>query len=217
MPSAPAPTFESTHVVSQRVKHVLAMHGHRGIELEFRLGRRYGTRFVAGISKEGWTKISKSLEKSSELVSAPELVTRESILSGDWKQVTFEDETAPPQWNHKQKIETFELPDISPDSPWAVRSSVSLEKIEKCPPAAVRDGKSSATGYVRNKRRTSYTYKCWSIDMTRVQSNAPGHDDETYEVEIELVDQEAFFKYTVDHIVTWGQCLVNDMILLADV
>ena len=53
--------------------------------------------------------------------------------------------------------------------------------------------------------------------MTRVQSNAPGHDDETYEVEIELVDQEAFFKYTVDHIVMWGQCLVNDMIELADV
>ena len=211
-----APKFESTQRVTKRVKHVLATHGHRGVELEFRLGRTFGNRFVSGVSKEGWTKIVHALEESPEFVSLPELVTRESILSGGWKQLTFDDETVPPRWHHKQKVDTFELPDILPDSPWAIRASLSLEKVEMCPPAPVREGKVEASGYVRNKKRLSYTYKCWSFDMTRVQSNLPGHDDETFEVEVELADQEAFFKYTIDHIVTWGQCLVRDMIELAD-
>jgi len=217
MPLATAPKFESTQRIAHRVKNVLATHGHRGVELEFRLGRSFGNRFVSGVSKEGWTKITRALEKSHEFVSVPELVTRESILSGGWKQVTFDNETVPPQWNHKQKVDTFEVLDILPDSPWAVRASLSLEKVEKCPPASVREGKVEPTGYVRNKKRLSYTYKCWSIDMTRVQSNLPGHDDETFEVEIELADQEAFFTYTVDHIVMWAQCLVKDMIELAAV
>jgi hypothetical protein len=214
-PLVNVPKFESTQSISHRVKNVLATHGHRGVELEFRLGRSFGNRFVSGVSKEGWTKITRALEKSHEFVSVPELVTRESILSGGWKQVTFDNETVPPQWNHKQKVDTFEVLDILPDSPWAVRASLSLEKVEKCPPASVREGKVEPTGYVRNKKRLSYTYSCWSIDMTRVQSNLPGHDDETFEVEIELADQEAFFTYTVDHIVTWAQCLVKDMIELA--
>jgi len=217
MPLATAPKFESTQRIAHRVKNVLATHGHRGVELEFRLGRSFGNRFVSGVSREGWTKITRALEESHEFVSVPELVTRESILSGGWKQVTFDDETVPPQWNHKQKVDTFEVLDILPDSPWAVRASLSLENVEKCPPAPVREGKVEASGYVRNKKRLSYTYKCWSIDMTRVQSNFPGHDDETFEVEIELADQEAFFTYTVDHIVMWAQCLVKDMIELAAV
>jgi hypothetical protein len=214
-PLVNVPKFESTQRIAHRVKKVLATHGHRGVELEFRLGRTFGDRFVAGVSHEGWTKIARALEKSHEFVSVPELVTRESILSGGWKQVTFEDEMAPPQWNHKQKVDTFEISDILPDSPWAIRASLNLEQVEKCPPASVRECKDVASGYVRNKKRTSYTYKCWSIDMTRVQSNLPGHDDEIFEVEIELADQEAFFKYTVDHLVIWGQCLVKDMVELA--
>jgi hypothetical protein len=207
-----------THAMGQRVRHVLNVHGHRGVELEFRLGRRFGTRFVTGISREGWTKIEAALDASPHVAKQPVLATTEKIMADGWKYVVVENagangEAPREHWNHKKKIETFEMPDILPDSPWAVRASVSLEKVE-IGPAAPQD----APGYVRNKIRTSYLHECWTFDLTRVRSNAPDHADsecEIYEVEVELASTDAFFKYTVDHLLSWGECLVADMIKLA--
>ena len=71
--------------------------------------------------------------------------------------------------------------------------------------------------YERHKRRWSYRYKCWSIDMTKVTSNLPhqlDNDGMSFEVEIELVDTSVFFTVPVAVLSEWGLQLARDMCAL---
>ena len=109
------------------------------------------------------------------------------------------------KWMHKKRLANVDSD--TNQGPWSIRASVSLEELDTTPaPIALK--------YSRNKRRWSYRHRCWSIDLTRVQSNLPNDldsDQDVYEIEVELVDPGILFQRSLDNVVVWGWQIAQDM------
>jgi hypothetical protein len=184
-------------------------YGNDRLEFEFRLGHKTGvgqkTGFRPGVDGEAWARLKGALDVSRAW-TVTNSVTTERINSEGSKLVLDSSET-PVCVIHKKRLVDR---DFSTDSPWCARASLSLEERED-PPAAGLEYKHV---YERRKKRWSYAYKCWSVDLTQVVGNMPHQlddDQESYEVEIELRDTKEMFVRTVDSIVHWGWDMIHDM------
>lgn len=180
------------------VASAVAKYGHDRLELEWRLGHRQGA-FRPGVGAEAWARLQRALD-ASPAFQRTHKETREQL--GDSSGVRCVDGTV---WMHKKRLADV---DSETDKPWSVRASVSLEVTEAHPPKGVQ------LKYERRKQRWSYRHMCWSIDLTKVCSNLPGNlddDQETYEVEVELVDPGMLFERTVENLVEWGWKIVGDV------
>jgi len=199
--------------VARTLAGVLKTYGRDRLELEFRLGQRSGGKFVPGVSEDGWQRLKDQLDASSAMTCEAS-TTRELIPGNDGAKYVVPcappgaDQPAKPFWMHKKRLQ-----DIDGDTrhaPWSCRASMSLEVVDR--PAARQAPQDCK--FERHKQRWSYTYKCWSIDLTRVMSNLPhqlDNDAVSFEVEIELVDTSEFFARPMEDIVRWGLRLVDDM------
>lgn len=190
----------------QHVRAAVATYGHTRIELEWRLGHRQG-HFRPGVGADAWNRLRAALDASPAFQSFFKESTE--TMSDAPGMKCIRDASGKESWMHKKRLADV---DSDSDKAWSVRASVSLEETEPAAPAAAGHIK-----YERHKRRWSYRHACWSVDLTAVRSNLPTHldeDEETYEVEIELVDQGVLFEKTVEHVVAWGYRLADDMMAL---
>lgn len=176
-------------------------HGHKNVELEFRLGRVVNGAFVAGVSKTIFDTLLDILGRSTAFVRA-DVTTLEKLNGTDARFVITNGDEANGRWCYKKKVHAYTEP--------TRRTSIALEGHDHAPPPP---GSPPFT-YHRLKKRSSFRHACWSVDLTRVTSNLPGHfdnDEEIYEVELELTGVDAYFVYTLDHLVTWGNHLVSEI------
>lgn len=185
-------------------------YGNERLEFEFRLGHKTGGAagqkvggFRPGVDGEAWARLKGALDASSAW-TVTHSVTTERIDSAGSKLVLDSSEQ-PVCVIHKKRLSDR---DFSTDSPWCARASLSLEEREDVPAAGIKHV------YERRKKRWSYAFKCWSVDLTQVAGNLPHQlddDRESYEVEIELRDTKELFVRTVDSIVHWGWDMVHDV------
>lgn len=187
--------------VVRALRDTMFDHGHANVELEFRLGRVVNGAFVAGVSKATFDTLFDILHRSPAFARS-DITTLEKLNGTDARFVITNGDDASGQWCYKKKVYCHTEP--------THRISVALEGHDHSPPPSG----SPPLQYHRLKKRTSFRHECWSIDMTRVTSNLPGHfdnDEEIYEVELELVGVEAYFVYTLDHLVAWGSHLLREI------
>lgn len=191
--------------IVQSLRDVLHDHGHKNVELEFRLGRVVNNNYIAGVPKATFDALLRLLERSPAF-SKKECTTLEKLNGTDARFIIENGDEANGRWCYKKKVfsSTGSGKDLVP------RASISLEGHDHTPPPPG----SLPFKYHRLKKRTSFTHECWTVDMTRVTSNLPGqfdNDEEIYEVEIELTGVDAFFVYTLDHLVTWGLHFMTEL------
>ena len=200
------------------MRSAVTTYGHDRLELEWRIGHRQGT-FRPGVPPDAWRRLQAALD-ASPVFQKRHTETCERL--GDtpgMKCIVSTSGEAPDVWMHKKRLADV---DVDPGAnqphanPWSVRASLSLEEVEDGPGPATAPSlpPHAALKYERRKQRWSYRYQCWSIDMTQVRSNLPSHldaDHDAFEVEIELVDQGMLFERTVEHLVTWGWRMADEL------
>lgn len=182
-------------------RQAIHLHGHAMVELEFRLGRQGAGGFQPGVTKRTFDALQTVLSASPSF-SKSTIATHERLNGTDARHVTTNGDDTSGRWMYKKKVCTECLDE-------SLRASVSIESMKNEPPPP---GSPPFT-YFRAKNRTRYRWKCWSIDLTQVTSNLPRHsdNDDIYEVEVEFIDPDALFEYTVDHIVAWGAHLSREI------
>ena len=188
------------------LREVIHDHGHKNVELEFRLGRVVNTKYVAGVPKETFDSLVRLLENSPAF-RKKEKTTLEKLNGTDARFIIENGDEAQGTWCYKKKVCTETG---SGNHALVQRASISLEGHDHAPPPPG----SQPFKYHRLKKRTSFEHQCWTVDMTRVTSNLPGqfdNDEEIYEVEVELTGVDAFFVYTLEHLVAWGLHLLNGL------
>lgn len=194
--------------VVRNLRDVLHDQGHLNVEFEVRLGKLVNNKYVAGVSRTKFHRILQLLE-NSPMFTKKEKTTLEKLNGTDAKFIIENGDEARGKWFYKKKVYSSLAPEIGGEG-LVPRVSVAIEGRDHTPPPPG----SAPYKYHRLKKRTSFEHKCWSIDLTRVTSNLPGHfdnDEEIYEVEVELADTEAYFVYTLDHLVEWGVRLICEV------
>jgi hypothetical protein len=199
--------------IAAQLWNVAHDHGHVGLELEFRLGQILpGNYFSPNVGKDNFQKLKARLDAST-FNRVVDVHTVETIqnhikhvstisISEEEKNDTRPPHTRPPPppfCMTKTKMFQKELD----AGTFTARCSIAMEQ-----PIPLRVVNSR---FVRNKRRRRFVYRCWAFDLTEVVSNADVDTEETYEVEIELLDPGILFERTMDSVVEWGLLLVNDL------
>jgi hypothetical protein len=88
-------------------------------------------------------------------------------------------------------------------SPYTVRCGIAVEKV--VPLTQV------SSQLTRRKKRRRYVHRAaWAFDLTEVVSNTDIDTEESFEVEIELLDTGVMFERTMDAIAARGLRLVRD-------
>lgn len=200
-----------TATIASAVLRDVLKYGHERLELEFRFGHSGSGAFRPGVSKEAWEAIKAELDSSANFEK--EYVETREVIRGSEKTVTNVADGAV-TIIHKKRLNDMDI-DLAP---WTLRASLSLEETDRPndPPAVVRAANRAA--FTRHKRRWRYLHKCWSVDLTRVQSNLPHQldtDEDVYEIEIELVDTEELFVRPVNNVIAWGLQIARDFLVFA--
>lgn len=189
---------------------VVKKYGIDRLELEFRLGFKVAGKFVPGVSREGWTKLKERLDASAVMSSDVRVTKTRELITGDGsggKYVIDATGREPPHWMHKKRLKDFDV-DLGA---YSCRASMSLEVVD---PPDKQQPPPAAHKFERVKERWSYRHRCWSVDITRVESNLPhqlDNDAMSYEVEIELRHPKELFTRPMPVVVDWGLTLAKDM------
>lgn len=179
-------------------------YGRHGLELEFRVGHMMGRSFVSNVGKAHFQACETYLKQHCD--SIKRVKTTETV-QGETKHVVTHhcdgQPVPPPFVMTKKRMYHAEFP----GQPCTVRSSIAIEHI-------VDDHLPDTTKHTttRQKDRTRFLMGPWAFDMTVVVSNADLDSEETYEIELELLDTMVLFEYTMDHVVQWGLDLVGKML-----
>jgi len=184
-------------------------YGRHGLELEFRVGHMMGRSFVSNVGKAHFDLCATYLKQHCDAVKS---VKTTETVQGDTKHVVTHhcdgQPVPPPFVMTKKRMYHTEFS----GKPCTVRSSIAIEHIlsestlPQPPP-----GKNHTTT-TRQKDRTRYLVGPWAFDLTVVVSNADLDSEETFEIELELLDTMVLFEYTMDHIVQWGLNLIGGVL-----
>lgn len=192
--------------VASAVRREVLKYGHERLELEFRFGHSGSGAFRPGVSKAAWESIKAELDSSANFEK--EFIETREVIRGSEKTAT-DVSTGAVSVMHKKRLSDTDI-DLAP---WTLRASLSLEETDA--PAGKPGKATGGSAFTRHKKRWRYLHKCWSVDMTRVQSNLPHQldtDEDVYEIEIELVDTEELFVRPADNVVTWGLQMARDFL-----
>lgn len=192
--------------IASQLWNVANTHGHSGLELEFRLGHALA-QFTPNVGKAQFTQLKQQLDASTHFRKM-DIETIEKI--GEVKHVTtlaIVDDAIPnpppPSFcMTKTKVHQAEYP--CTNSPYTMRVSMALERI--VPLISVR------ARLTRHKKRRRYIRKGWAIDLTEVVSNGDVDTEESFEVEIELLDTSLLFEKNMEYVVQYGLMLVKDVV-----
>jgi hypothetical protein len=199
------PTLDIADAIWRNVQQ----HGHIGLELEFRLGHALpNDHFSPNVGRDQFVALKKHLDASTSFDRVLDIETVEKI--GDVKHVTtlaMSDSgvhNPPPPSFCMTKHKVFQKDVKVSSSPYTVRCSLAVERV--VPLQAVNSHR------MRHKKRRRYVYQCWAFDLTEVVSNTDIDTEESYEVEIELLDTGMLFERTMDSLAEWGLALVGDVL-----
>lgn len=208
--------------VRHAVAGTLRQYGRDRLELEFRLGRQLRGTFVPGVSEAGWQRLRSTLDRCTKM-KRHYTETREFISANAEKFVQPVEPEGTGAWMFKKRLHNL---DVDMGVLGCCRASISLE--ESGGPSGGPSGSQASrpthhtpppdAKFVRHKRRWSYRYKCWSVDVTSVNSNLPHQLDDdrvSHEVELELVDTTVLFSMPLETLIEWGLRLARDMATLA--
>jgi mRNA capping enzyme, beta chain len=193
----------ATMTLVTALKSAIHAHGHKSLELEFRLGEKQadGT-FRTGIGRKGFENLRGILSASPAFLKS-EVDLLEKLNGTDVRHVVENGNDHKGYWQSKRRV--FNCDDV----PY-IRAAIAIESEHtQAPPS-----NAPPFAFFRRKKRESYTHKCWRVDLTRVTSNLPGNfdrDEEVYEVELELNDRGAFFDYTMTHLISWGYSFMAEL------
>lgn len=199
-----------TREIAAGIWQTTTQHGHVGLELEFRLGHVLaGGHFSPNVGREQFDKLKSKLDaaKKFDRVITVETVERIGTAGGGaFKHVTTLGISSgpPPPVYCMTKHKVYQKDFTVTESPYSTRCSIAMEKVVPI--------SSTPTGFTRHKRRTRYVYKTWAFDLTTVVSNTDIDAEESYEVEIELLDPGLLFERTMDSIAEYGLSLVQDAV-----
>ena len=224
------------------ISSTLRKHDFREVELEFRVGvievaesknRNNPGKFVPNISKHLWCAAKQAYDvkcESGHVKSFVRNTVETYVETQNPKEssrfVVCDGKTT---WEHKLKISNHTVVVTSPPhsrarfatepfaperscggSEFAIRASLALETSEPGYP----------TGHTitcrRTKRRTSYVEGMWKIDFTVVEQS-PMEDidvEETYEIEVELLDPRSFIDNELDFILDEGFKIAKQIVIL---
>ena len=159
--------------------------GHIGAEIEWRLGEKTPTGFVPGVTKDVFARAIAALET---LTGTPgeSLETIENVTEDGIKRIEINGPTPSVSWVHKNKIVHLDLP--------TYRISFAQETTLETPPTPV-----PAFRHTRRKRRRSFAYKFWRIDLTMVLTDLDA-EDYVYEIELEVQPLASVFVYEMSYI-----------------
>ena len=189
-------------------------HGHAGLELEFRLGHVLaGGQFSSNVGRDQFLKLKKKLDDST--VFDTYCVETVEKIASSVKHVTTlnitgqSGENPPPPSFCMTKNKVFHKDFVlDPASPYTVRCGIAIEKI--IPMHQIN------SKFTRHKKRVRYVYRSWAFDLTEVVSNTDLDTEESFEVEIELMDSGLLFERTMDSVAEWGLKLVTDCIRMLE-
>lgn len=181
--------------------------GHNGLEFEFRIGHMLpGGTFSSNVGKDNFARLQKRLNECPKFERVVDVETIETI-GPSMKHVTTVSiadpapmPIRPPYCMTKSKLFQKDYHAAQ----FTVRCGIALEK--NVPLRVVH------SRLTRRKKRRRYVYRCWAFDLTEVVSNTDVDTEETYEVELELLDTGMMFERTMDSLAEWGLLLVRDMI-----
>ena len=182
-----------------KVLHALRTNDFRYVELEFRLGTQ-GQTFCPNISKQEWTAAKNKFNNGTETNTIELYIPTKP---GESKRFVAHQEKQEKYWERKVKVAN----ETNQFEKYAVRSSLALEFVENGPPPV-------KASMQRKKHRTSFLKAPWKIDFTRVESipSADRDCEETYEIEIELVDLGYLFEKEIDMIIHEGIHLCRSLL-----
>ena len=192
--------------IASAVRREVLRYGHERLELEFRFGHAGSGAFRPGVSRTAWDKIKAELDSSQNFEQS--YVETHEVIRGSEKTVT-DVASGSVSVMHKKRLSDTDV-DLAP---WTLRASLSLEETDVKPKKTT-----GSAGFTRHKKRWRYLHKCWSVDLTQVQSNLPHQldtDEDVYEIEIELVDTEELFVRSADNVVTWGLQMARDFLVFS--
>lgn len=195
------------------LRQALHEHGHKNVELEFRVGRILNGAFVTGVPKSTFEALMTVLSQSKAF-SKTTTTTLEKLNGTDARYVIKDGDEANGVWCYKKKLYAANGQVFDACQSLVPRAAVALEGNDHSPPPPG----SPPFKYHRLKKRTSFVHTYWTIDLTRVTSNLPGdfdNDEEKYEVEVELAGVDAYLIYTLDHLCRWGEHILREVMTLA--
>lgn len=180
-------------------------HGHKGMELEFRLGHHLPGCFSPNVGKVPFFRLKKQMDATFPRTSYIETIEKigqvKHVSTVHLVQAGTPIPPPPPYCMTKTKVFQTDLEDLGP---YTIRVGIALEKVVSQQTTNPR--------ITRHKKRQRYFHKCWAFDLTEVVSNGDLDNEESYEVELELVDTGILFEKTMDFVVHWGLDLVKDVV-----
>lgn len=194
-PETRSGTFETA------IGRALASRGSAGLEIEFRVGSKDARtgNFSPGVSATSFERLEKTLETSGSFAEQPPTCATDYYFRGTEGRL---EETG--AWVVKDRVATVDSPD------GRVRASAAYEM--RRPPLAGTHP--SGCSFFRKKIRRSWLWDAvpWRVDLTRVQSTEDiDSEDYGYEVEIELVADDAVYSVPLDVILKSGRGLAEDL------
>lgn len=177
---------------------------HPHLEVEFRLGKIFGTRFVAGVSKEHFHIIEKHLSSNPKWTEVVQEEFIDTMGHCNTRMRTYPRKD--PEVVTKHRLQVI---DIHTNANYDVRCAISQEV-----PFPRKDF--VETAYKAVKQRNQRVHKFWAFDTTRVTRGAHvDHDSDAkceYHVEVELRDPEKIKKTSSAYIADYGMLLVKDLL-----
>lgn len=200
--------------MDEHIKHIActlwehAHKGKRGLELEFRLGHVVGNTFLSNISRQGYDACLQYLRDSTHPTQTEMRVVTTETIQGEYRHVVthHQDGHPPPPPFTIVKKHGFKYNIPIDNTPYVMRASLAREH-----PTASMPHTGAGKIVVRKKDRRRFIQGPWAYDVTQVVSNQDVDNEETYEIEVELLDTTILFEYTMDHIVRCGLSYLQDI------
>jgi hypothetical protein len=182
------------------IRRELSTNGSAGLEVEFRIGSkdpRTGN-FSPGVSSSSFERLEKALETSGSFAEQAPACTTDYYFRGTEGRL---EETG--AWVVKKKVASIDSPD------GRVRASAAYEI--RHPPLVGTHPRDCS--FFRKKIRRSWIWDAvpWRVDLTRVQSTEDlDSEDYIYEIEIELLADDAVYSVPLDVLLTSGRGMAED-------
>ncbi|AGE59982.1 mRNA capping enzyme beta chain [Acanthocystis turfacea Chlorella virus WI0606] len=191
-----------------QLKNLLLNNDFRKVELEFRIGEMDGNRFVSSLRKVVWNQMKGKMKEAPEEQTIIDKYVGNGNKGVSTRFVATLDGNE--FWEQKKKIDNTTVP----SGKFAMRTSLALEEKSSAPPPGTPIITSNSQFTMqRKKARTSYRMGPWRVDFTRVEQIPDNSDtEETYEVEVELVDAGIFFEKEIEQVLHEGKKIVDMLV-----
>lgn len=180
------------------------------IEMEFRLGRIIGHKFVTGITENQFLAVERQLGSNPKWSS---VIHQEFIDTyfKDGSRMRCYDKGTHVERVMKRKLFVINIPGKTGiDARFSISSETPIDDESGCASYV-------NVPYKELKQRLQRVHKFWAFDTTRVIKGASSTDKDSdekvdYHVEVELLDNSRIQQTSAKYVAEYGMLLTNDLI-----